>query len=217
MRRPPTPSASSRSLRSANVDDLCRRPALTISAVDTAPSTDVERSLTLPQTTSARRSPAMSSVRYPPRCSDLHRGTPISPDLHCDISASLAHRLYTVRQPRRQWKVTTWFGPSPVTRARDYQTMEGRQSSATSRCLVAIFRHCLSDQTPPDTPTSPSIADCCGLHAPTMTPPLSIRLLVQAKPSFMTRPVATEQLRRQSRLPQGHPTASLSVMVVKHQ
>jgi len=64
MRRPPTPSAPSRSLRSTNVDDLCRRPALTIYAVDTAPSTDVKRSLTLLQTTSARRPPAMSSVWY---------------------------------------------------------------------------------------------------------------------------------------------------------
>jgi len=102
---------------------------------------------------------------------EAHTFTPISPDLHCDISASLAHRSYTARQPRRQWKVTTWFGPSPVTRARDYQTMKGRQSSVTSRCLVAIFRHCLSDQTPSGTATSPSIADCCGLLAPTVTPP----------------------------------------------
>jgi len=118
-------------------------PAMTVPAVDNAPSTDAERSLTLPQTTSARRSPAMSSVRY----------------LSVARSPLIA---YIVRQPRRPWKVTTWFYPSPVTRVRDYQTMEGRQSSVTSRCLVAIFRHRLSDQTPPGTATSPSIADCCG-------------------------------------------------------
>jgi len=125
MSRPPTPSAPWRSLRSTNVDDLYRRPALTISAVDTAPSTDVKRSLTLPQTT---------KVDDLPRC-------PL-----CDISASLALRLYIIRQPRRQWKVATWFRPSPVTRARDYQTMESRQSSVTSHCLKSsvwpdTFKH----------------------------------------------------------------------------
>jgi len=119
MCRPPTPSAPSSSLSSTNVDDLCRRPALTISAVDPAPSTDVKRSLTLLQTT---------KVDDLPRC-------PL-----CDILASLAHRLYIVRQPRRLWKVTTLFRPSAVTRARDYQTMEGRQSSVTSHCLKSFTR-----------------------------------------------------------------------------
>jgi len=113
-----------------------------------------------------RRQPTLSAPsRFlrPPVHADLPR-CPL-----WDISASLAQRLYIVRQPRRQWKVTTWFDLSPVTRACDYQTMEGRRSSVTSRCLVAIFRHRLSDQTPPGTATSPSIADCCGLSDETYT------------------------------------------------
>jgi len=51
-------------------------PTLTVPAVDNAPSPDAECSLTLSQIHQCRRSPAMSSVRYPPMCSDLHRRTP---------------------------------------------------------------------------------------------------------------------------------------------
>jgi len=77
---------------------------------------------------------------------------------------------YTVWQPRQQWKVTTWFGPSPVTRARDYQTMEGRQSSVTSRCLVALFWHCLSDQTPPGMATPPASPTAVAFSPPWQWP-----------------------------------------------
>jgi len=45
----------------------------------------------------------------------------------------------------------------------DQTARERRQSSVTSRWLAAIFRHCLSDQTPPGTTTVSSIADRCGL------------------------------------------------------
>jgi len=144
--RPPTPSAPSRSLRSANVDDLCRRPALTISAVDTVPSTDVKRALTLLQTTSACRSPAMSPVRY---LSVAH-----SPLIYCPTAQTTKeghHVVFVlcrshVLATTRQWKVAS----HPWRRA------VWSRSRVTSRFLVAIFRHRLSDQTPPGTATSPT-------------------------------------------------------------
>jgi len=105
MRRPPTPSAPSRSLRSASVDDLCRLPALTTSAVDTAVSTDVKRSVTLLQTTSARRSPAMSSVWY--------LSVARSPLIYCPTAQTTKeghHVVFVLRRSHvlattRQWKV----------------------------------------------------------------------------------------------------------------
>jgi len=85
MRRPPTQSAPS------------DPPMSTASAVD-------QRWRSPP---SIQHRPPTSSVP-----SRFFR-SPVSADLpRCrlwDISASLAHRLYIVRWPRRQWKVTTWF------------------------------------------------------------------------------------------------------------
>jgi len=51
----------------------------------------------------------------------------------------------------------------------DQTARAGRQSSVTSHRLAAIFRRCLSDPTHPGTATTPSIADCCGLLAVTLS------------------------------------------------
>jgi len=88
MRRPPTPSAPSRSLR---------LPMSTTSAVD-------QRWLSPPSMLHRPPTPSVPSRFFRlPVHADLQR-CPL-----CDISASPAHRLYIVRQPRRQRKVTTWF------------------------------------------------------------------------------------------------------------
>jgi len=155
--------------RTTNVDDLCRRPALTISAVDTTLSTDVKRSLTLLQTTSVRRSPAMSSVRYLSiaRSSLIYCPTAQTTKKGHHVVLSFAGHTCSRLPDNGRSPVIRDAALSEVVHA--WRRAVWSRSPVTSHCLVAIFRHCLSDQTPPGTATSPSIADCCGLLAPTMT------------------------------------------------
>jgi len=143
MRRPPTPSAPSRSRRSADVDDLCRRPELTVSAVDNAPSTDAERSLTLPQIRRCRRRlpstlhrPPTSSVpsrffrpadrqrcRLCDICLYIYLSVGRSPLIYCPATHTtkeIHHMGFVLQRPR----------------AGEYQTMECRPRAVCSRSTV---------------------------------------------------------------------------------
>jgi len=164
-------------------------PALTVPAVDNAPSTDAECSiLHAPSdppmsTTSAVyqrwRSPSSILHRSPtssvpscflkppvhadlPRCSDLHRGTPTSTEV-------LRYpQISTVIYQRRS--LTAYIlSDSPDDDGRSTRALILRRSHVLANTRQWKVASHPSDQTPPGTATSPSIADCCGL--PDVTPP----------------------------------------------